>query len=301
MRGESGGAAGLQRLEHPRSAAGDAGILDIRLTQRETGDLVRGELRVKVRFVLVLHPFGDVAVHVVQAPRIRLLLADRVVLVFAFDGTVAQMPGIVVDLGRIIAERKGGLGSGAAGVFPLRLRRQAVVQPRLRREPFAVPLGGVLSHADGGVSAVLPHAERHVGVRWRRLGDGIRHLVQRSGVDVLILAELAVHQQRPQFEFLPRHLVLAHPERLDLDLVLGAFVVGAFGFSLGAAHQEFAARNRHHVERDFGVGDLLRVRLHLRGGLRGRHAVRGENIRRTDGQSDAAQNHQPLKSQLMPA
>ena len=60
---------------------------------------------------------------------------------------------------------------------------------------------------------------------------------------------------------------LAHPERRDLHLVLRAFVRLAARFVVRAAHLEFPAGDRHHVERHVGAGDRRRVRLHLRLGL----------------------------------
>src|SRR5205823_5933717 len=69
----------------------------------------------------VRRPLPDVAVHVVQAPRVRLLGADRRVVALG----VALEPAVVADAGGAAAERVGRGGAGPAGVLPLGLRRQA--------------------------------------------------------------------------------------------------------------------------------------------------------------------------------
>src|SRR5205814_1563042 len=65
-------------------------------------------------------PLPDVAVHVVQAPGVRLLGADRRVVALR----VALEPAVVADPGGA-AEREVRFRAGAAGVLPLGLRRQA--------------------------------------------------------------------------------------------------------------------------------------------------------------------------------
>src|SRR5262249_15538408 len=66
-------------------------------------------------------PLPHVAVHVVEAPRVRLLLADGRIVALR----VAGEPRVFTDVLRIVAEGIARLGPGAAGVFPLGLPRQA--------------------------------------------------------------------------------------------------------------------------------------------------------------------------------
>src|SRR5688572_6307534 len=65
------------------------------------------------------HELHDVAEHVVQAPVVRRLLADRVGLVVG----VVPVPG---DFAETAAGRHRAR-AGAAGVFPLRIRRQSIL------------------------------------------------------------------------------------------------------------------------------------------------------------------------------
>src|SRR5205823_4252918 len=64
----------------------------------------------------VLTPLGDVAVHVIKAPGIGALLADRVRLL----ARVVSEPGEVAEPAGLAAERVIAWRSCAAGVFPLR-------------------------------------------------------------------------------------------------------------------------------------------------------------------------------------
>src|SRR5208283_2702727 len=64
-------------------------------------------------------PFPDIAVHVVQAPGVRFLLADRGILALG----VALEPGVVLQVIGLVAERPGSDGSRPAGIFPFCLRR----------------------------------------------------------------------------------------------------------------------------------------------------------------------------------
>src|SRR5580692_3897584 len=124
-------------------------------------------------------PLHDVAVHVVQAPGVRLLGADFVgrALLVQFIGGILAVPGVIVEFGRIVAETVSGLAAGAAGVFPLGLGRQAVGLAGLLREPFAIPHGRVVRHADGRVLLALV-AVGFVDVGRRRAGDAVgRRLV----------------------------------------------------------------------------------------------------------------------------
>src|SRR5262249_29656876 len=70
----------------------------------------------------ILAPLPDVAVHVVEVPGVRLLLADG--RIFALR--VGLVPGVGAELLRLVAEAVFTVArAGPAGVFPLRLGRQA--------------------------------------------------------------------------------------------------------------------------------------------------------------------------------
>ncbi len=141
----------------------------------------------------------------------------------------------------IVAEAVGGVLAGAAGIFPFGLGRQAVVAAGLGREPAAVDLGGELRHADRR-RAFLAHAERHLLIGTRGHGHGIDQLVAIGGLDLVELPPLLVEVQGPQLVFGPGDFVLFHPEGVDGDLVLRAFVGLVPLFRRRAAHQELAAR-----------------------------------------------------------
>ena len=136
----------------------------IRLGRRNQGIIGRAAraLLIGLRRVLIEAPLRHVAVHIVQPPRIGFLESDLVIFIVAIarHGAVFAVaePAIVFELFRIVAEGISGVLSGPAGVFPLGLGGQAIIMPRLRRQPFAVHFGGKLRHADGR-KTFLAHAE----------------------------------------------------------------------------------------------------------------------------------------------
>src|SRR5262249_26791926 len=110
-----GAAAALGRVGERASA--DHALLCARLGARRAvgrGALVAGRPGVAA-------PLPDVAVQVVQPPRVGLLAADRRVLALG----VGAVPGMGAQVGDPVAERVGGGGACAAGVLPLRLAGQA--------------------------------------------------------------------------------------------------------------------------------------------------------------------------------
>src|SRR5262249_10989284 len=124
-----GGPVGRARLRGvvvPGTAAVDA-----LLALARAGRVVHDRVLVIARVEAVPAPSGHVAVHVVQAPRVGLLLADGV----SPAARVARVPGVFVELLGVVAERPARLGAGAAGVLPLRLGRQ--------------PVAGAAEHRDG--------------------------------------------------------------------------------------------------------------------------------------------------------
>ena len=116
-------------------------------------------------------------------------------------------------------------------------------------------------------------AEGLVGVGGRGTGHrvglllGLRLAGQVHAVTLLLLE---VEGEGELVVLVPGHLVLAHPERSDLDRVLGAFVLVPLGLVGGRAHHELATGDRHHLELDLGARDGLDVRLHLRSRWRAR-------------------------------
>src|SRR5262249_26892565 len=81
-----------------------------------------------IRAIPVLHPLPHIAMHIVQAPGIRLQLPYRMGLaigILAVPGILPQLPGVV---SKAIRRRR----TGARSVLPLRFRWQAI-----QRMPFA--------------------------------------------------------------------------------------------------------------------------------------------------------------------
>src|SRR5882724_11989574 len=78
-------------------------------------------------FKPVVAPLPNVAVHIVETPGIWFLLANGVGGSFA----VVQIPNVLIGVFGVVAEAEKIGRSGAAGVFPLRFRRQSVAVARL--------------------------------------------------------------------------------------------------------------------------------------------------------------------------
>src|SRR5688572_10250495 len=120
--------------------------------------------------MLIEHPLGYVAVHIVEAPRIWFLACDLVIAL----ASVLVEPGVVTQFLRIVSERVSRLGSSTACVFPFSFGRQAIIAPGFGREPLAKSPRRVLRHTNGREIA-LAHSEAHVGVRLRGLAD-LKHV-----------------------------------------------------------------------------------------------------------------------------
>ena len=238
---------------HPRIKRLGYGEGALHLPGQESGVVVGDKL--------VKHPFGHVAVHVVQAPRIGFLLSDLGVAVFA----VVEIPGVVFQVIRIVAERIGGRGPGPAGVLPFCFSGEPIVTTGVGTEPLAIHLGRVLGHADGRVT-VAAHAEGHVGVSGGGASDGVDQLFPIRDFLALSLSlglsSNHIELGGPGLVFIPGHLVLTHPEGLDFNLGLGPFVIIAVRFVFGATHEKLSAGNRQHVESDVHAFDHLGVGLH---------------------------------------
>ncbi len=69
--------------------------------------------------VVVENPFGDVAVNVVEPERVRLLQADLLGPL-----AVLEVPGVLVELLRVVAEEVGRRRAAAGGPLPLGLGGQ---------------------------------------------------------------------------------------------------------------------------------------------------------------------------------
>ncbi len=120
-------------------------------------------------------------------------------------------------------------------------------------------------------------AEGLVGVGRGGPGHGVGLLfpVRLLGrVDVVAFLFLQVEGKGKLLVFVPGHLLASHPERGDLNGMLGFFVLGAVGFRRGASHHEGAAGDRHHLKLDFGRRDGFDVSLHRGGRLRRRRFLR---------------------------
>src|SRR6266496_66139 len=89
---------------------------------------------VKIRIVLIEHPFGHVAIHIVKPPGIWLFLADLLI----FEVAVLLEPGVFRKLRGIVSKVISGSRARAAGVFPLGLGRQAIELARLGAKPLAI-------------------------------------------------------------------------------------------------------------------------------------------------------------------
>src|SRR5262249_41374676 len=110
----------------PGPSTNDVRVLPFRWDQHwKQGRCARVEVRVEGLVIVVETPFSSVPVHVVQAPGIRFLLSYGV----RFAVGVVDVPGIISQCFRVIAERVGGLGPRTTSILPLRLSWQAVDLP----------------------------------------------------------------------------------------------------------------------------------------------------------------------------
>src|SRR5271157_1905567 len=178
-------------------------------------------------------PFPNIAQHIIQSPGIRALLAYRVSLAV----TVVAKPDMLALLANVIAPREQAGHPRPAGVFPLRLRGQAVA---------------VTTHV-GDVSAV-DAVERRPLVFLAQLvaeidhiqpGDGLHRQVVRS----LEIARVTAHDR----------LVLALRDRMDsqekwpgdLDGMLGLLIVVPLSLRFGEQSHELIdlLLGRAHQER----------------------------------------------------
>ncbi len=198
-------------------------------------------------------PFGDVAVHVVQAPCVGFLQSDRMRLVAA----VLEMPGMFIETFRIVAKMPGRRGAGAAGVFPFRLGGQTIEMPGFGAEPTAILPRGKLRHVDRR-SPARAHAEVGLDVTFLRMRDRDARVVAKQ-CQVLELARIrnVLPRDCVTFKFIPGHLGLAHPEGVDSDGALRTFVDLALGLIVRAAHLEGPRGNGKHVECYLAAGEFL--------------------------------------------
>src|SRR4029079_11113964 len=161
-------AARQRRLIVPRTAARDM-RKSVVPRQQHRPDRARLDRAVIPGVVLIEDPLADVAVHVEQPPRVRLLRRHGV---RAFPGVLAR-PRVLAERARIVAETVRRRRAGARRVFPLGLGGQAVRLARLRRQPAAVFHRRVPRHVDRRLLA-LAVAERLVAVRRRRSRHRVR-------------------------------------------------------------------------------------------------------------------------------
>ena len=116
------GRAEVLRIKEPGTAANDTAATVTSPPRRA----VRGCTLVAV-VEAILHPFPDVAVHVVEAERIGGERADRRRLLVVPLAAAAVAVGVA--LADLVAPGIGRLGAGARGIFPFRLGQQPVGLP----------------------------------------------------------------------------------------------------------------------------------------------------------------------------
>src|SRR6266446_7737855 len=78
-----------------------------------------------IRPIPVLQPLTDVAMHIIEAPGIRLLLANGMRL----PTGIISIPGILPQLTYVVAKTISRRRPGPGCVFPFCLRRQTVLRP----------------------------------------------------------------------------------------------------------------------------------------------------------------------------
>ncbi len=180
--------------------------------------ILGGALRVVGRAVPVVAPLPDVTVHVVEAPAIGPLPADRLRLALR----MRLEPGVLRQLAVGVAEAVFPGAAGAAGVLPLRLGRQPVAVG----VEVALPGGQVVA---GGQPVELRAAVAEAdGVGPLRPLDGVLRRLPLRRVDAHHLL----------IEFL-RHRVLVEVKRGDADAVRRLVVAAG-----GVAHREAAGRDQ---------------------------------------------------------
>ena len=213
---------------------------------------------VETRIVLVESPFDHVAKDVVKTPGVGLFLSHLLV----FPAAVLGPPAVFADFRIIISPEELGFRAGARGVFPFGFCWEPIEVPCFCGQPFAVLVGCVLGHGDGG-ETVLTHPEAHLDVGLSGVRDGVGHFVE-IGVELFGGSDAALFGKvHEEFELVPSDLVGAHPEGRDFDLSLRAFIVVPAFFSVGASHEERSAGDGDEIEGDVGAGDALGVGFHL--------------------------------------
>jgi hypothetical protein len=236
----------------PRSAAQDVHLA----LGRAAGVHRDGGLIVVLREDVVA-PLGDVAVHVVEAPRVRLLRADRMGLLVG----VVREPG-VFPLAAGVAERVVRRRSRTAGVLPFRLGRQPIAVLR------EVALRRVLVVAGLEALGLRPHVAEQRGFRPGDHLDGEIRTLEARGVRQLELLVLRLGDFRP-----------VDQEGIDVDLVDRLLDV--------------PAPRASHLEVAFGDQDHLRAAVGLHDRQRGR-GNRGLLPRRARGERDERQTQDGL-------
>src|SRR5262249_24985641 len=110
-----------------------------------------GTVLVVIGRVPVGSPLAHVPVHVIQAPGVRFLPADRL----GFPRGIVLVPRIASESLGIVAEKESRLRTRPASLLPLGFRRQTVLLAFFRAQPVAKSLGVLPAEADHGVVIVL--------------------------------------------------------------------------------------------------------------------------------------------------
>jgi len=199
----------------------------------------------------ILHPFPDVAVHIVEAPGIGLFAGDRMRPV----DRVPSAPGHLVQGAGVVTG-----GCCSAGIFPFRFGRQANVTAGLFAEPPAE------------CDCIVPANMRH-GFCFR-LGKPAETPVGKD-----LVAPPFISMQGPAFFFCVGHIAGGFCEQVELfegdfrclhvvavvdgDLVRGQFIrhIGHIDIDIGASHGERAGLDANKVKLDTIDGECKCRRL----------------------------------------
>ena len=207
-----------------------------------------GKFAVNVFFIHVQTPLASVAMHVVQAPWVRLFLANFMRQLFS----VTSKPRIISKLGRICSIAISTAGASPTGILPLRFGGQAIPAPSFPAQPPAILHRGVMGDANHRITlTAMPKGLVRIRRGWP--GDSValaRFSFFGPGLRLpLDLPKLV--------EFIPGHFGFANVIRSQLHFMLRAFVFFPTRLRFRRSHFEFATRDGNHVKCNFAAFYLL--------------------------------------------
>src|SRR5262249_31361953 len=207
------GGAQVQRRVGPGATAKGADFATL--------DHVRRSIRwrlIVVAFIAVLHPFPNIAVHIVEAESIGLFLANGMWLAAG----VRVAPGIFAERRYIVSERIACRGSRPCRVLPFGLGQQPIGLAGDSRKPRNIADGVVPTDINHRLPTAPPAA-----------GTYVRVAVAMSCAGVPLIES--------QFE-------LADSKGVgDRDLVDRAFITDAAHFIRWRSHHKFTRRHDDHL------------------------------------------------------